>query len=374
MKPGLSFNIIEKRILEINFEGDWTLRNQIPSIDMIAGRIAAEGGIREVSFNAKYIGSWDSAFLIFLVKLMNFLAGANVGIDPEGLPTGAGRLLSLASKVPAKIQARKEAGVQILERVGNWTFGLQRSFLDFLEFIGEVFIAFIRLLRGRASFRWSDLILNIQQCGAQALPIVSLVSILVGIILAFIGAIQLKLFGAQIYVASLVGIAMVRALAAVMTAIIMSGRTGASFAAQIGTMQVNEEIDALNTFGISPIEFLVLPRIIALSLMMPLLSVYSDLLGILGGLIIGTTMLDLNFMEYYNKTSQAVSLNDFFVGIFSATVFGLLVSLSGCMRGMRCGRSASAVGEATTSAVVTSIVGIVVATALITAICNVLDI
>jgi phospholipid/cholesterol/gamma-HCH transport system permease protein len=199
-------------------------------------------------------------------------------------------------------------------------------------------------------------------------------SILVGLILAFIGAIQLKVFGAQIYVASLVGIGMVRALAAIMTGIIMAGRTGASFAAQLGTMQVNEEIDALRTLGISPMEFLVLPRMLALFLMMPLLSLYADLMGILGGLIIGVSMLDLNLMEYYNKTRESVHLNDFCVGLFSAAVFGVLVALAGCLRGMQSGRSASAVGEATTSAVVTSIVSIVVAMAVITVVCHVLNI
>jgi phospholipid/cholesterol/gamma-HCH transport system permease protein len=159
-----------------------------------------------------------------------------------------------------------------------------------------------------------------------------------------------------------------------MTAIIMAGRTGASFAAQLGTMQVNEEIDALKTFGISPMEFLVLPRMLALFLMMPLLSLYADLMGILGGLIIGVSMLNLNFLEYYAKTRESVHLDDFWVGLLSAAVFGILVALSGCMRGMQCGRSAAAVGEATTSAVVTGIVCIVVAMALITVVCNVLNI
>jgi phospholipid/cholesterol/gamma-HCH transport system permease protein len=243
-----------------------------------------------------------------------------------------------------------------------------------LAFTGEASVAFAKLFVGKARVRPSDLLLTMQECGAQALPIVSLISILVGLILAFIGAVQLKIFGAQIYVASLVGIGMVRALAAVMTGIIMAGRTGASFAAQLGTMQVNEEIDALKTLGISPMEFLVLPRMLALFLMMPLLSLYADLMGILGGLIIGVSMLDLNFMEYYNKTRESVHLNDLWVGLFSAAVFGVLVALAGCLRGMQSGRSASAVGEATTSAVVTSIVSIVVAMAVITVVCNVLNI
>jgi phospholipid/cholesterol/gamma-HCH transport system permease protein len=296
-------------------------------------------------------------------------------VEEDNLPEGVRRLLALASAVPErKWEKEKRARIPILVRFGESALVFWRSLLDMTDFIGSASIAFIRLVTGKAKFRRSDLLLIIQQCSDQALPIVSLISILVGLILAFIGAIQLKVFGAQIYVASIVGIGMVRFLAPVMAAIIMAGRTGASFAAQLGTMQVNEEIDALKTLGISPMEFLVLPRMLALFLMMPLLSVYADLLGILGGVIIGVTMLDLNFIEYYNKTRESVHLDDFWVGLFSAAVFGVLVALSGCMRGMQCGRSAAAVGEATTSAVVTSIVSIVVAMAVITVVCNVLNI
>jgi phospholipid/cholesterol/gamma-HCH transport system permease protein len=206
------------------------------------------------------------------------------------------------------------------------------------------------------------------------LPIVSLISLLVGLILAFVGAIQLKMFGAQVYVASLVGIAMVRVMGAIMTGIIMAGRTGASFAAQLGTMQVNEEIDALKTMGFSPMEFLVLPRMLALIVMMPLLCVYADLMGMLGGFLVGVGMLDLGVMEYYNMTKVTVKLSYLWIGLSYGAVFGALVALSGCMRGMQCGRSASAVGDATTSAVVTGIVSIIVATAIITIIYSVLGI
>jgi phospholipid/cholesterol/gamma-HCH transport system permease protein len=299
----------------------------------------------------------------------------HIPVEKGGLPDSVQKILALASAVPERKGVRREAArTSFLDRVGDSVIALWRGNLDILAFIGEAFVAFLKLAAGKAQFRRSDLLLTMQECGAQALPIVSLISILVGLILAFIGAIQLKLFGAQIYVASLVGIGMVRALAAIMTGIIMAGRTGASFAAQLGTMQVNEEIDALKTLGISPMEFLVLPRMLALLIMMPLLSLYADLMGMLGGLIVGVSMLDLNFMEYYNKTCQSVSVNDLLVGVFSASVFGVIVALAGCLRGMQSGRSASAVGEATTSAVVTSIVSIVVAMAVITVVCNVLHI
>ena len=188
-------------------------------------------------------------------------------------------------------------------------------------------------------------------------------------IFAFIGAIQLQQFGAQIYVADLVGLGMAREMGAMMTAIIMAGRTGASFAAELGTMTANEEIDAYETMGLSPIEFLVLPRVLALVFMMPFLCLYADLLGILGGSAVSVGMLDIGFVSYIDETRRAMGLADFGAGLIKATVYGALVAISGCMRGMQSGRSAAAVGEAATSAVVTSIVLIVIASGII----NVLD-
>ena len=201
--------------------------------------------------------------------------------------------------------------------------------------------------------------LFLQQCGAQALGIVTLISFLVGLILAFIGAVQLRKFGAQIYVADLVGLAVTREMGAIMTGVILAGRTGAAFAAQLGTMQVNEEIDALLTMGISPMEFLVLPRMLALMLMMPLLCVYADLVGILAGLLVSTTLLQMPLLEYLNETRRAVDLVDCGIGVCKSVVFGALVALAGCLRGMQSGRSAAAVGAAATSAVVTGIVWII---------------
>jgi phospholipid/cholesterol/gamma-HCH transport system permease protein len=283
--------------------------------------------------------------------------------------------LELALAVPEKKDARQaEARVSFLAYLGNETVYFFRSAGEMLEFIGDAVIAVLALLRGKAQYRRSDLGLIMQAVSAQALPIVSLICFLVGLILAFIGAIQLKLFGAQIYVADLVGIAMVRLMAAIMTGIVMAGRTGGAFAAQLGTMQVNQEIDALKTLGISPMEFLVLPRMLALALMMPLLCLYANIMGILGGMVVGVGLLNIGFVEYYNETAKAVGLWNLGIGLFSGLVFGVIVALAGCMRGMQCGRSASAVGDAATSAVVTAIVGIIVSTAVITVLCNMLGI
>jgi len=373
---GLSFELPSEDTLLVRLTGEWKLSNRLPAADEVMKHVDAGPKIRRITFDTEGLQGWDSGLLIFLIRVQELASQARtITVEQGGLLPGVKRLLGLASAVPERKGARREAArISFLDRLGASAIASWKSILQTIEFIGEATVAFVRLFAGKARFRPSDFFLIMQECGAQALPIVSLISVLVGLILAFIGAIQLKIFGAQIYVASLVGIGMVRALAAIMTGIIMAGRTGAAFAAQLGTMQVNEEIDALKTLGINPMEFLVLPRMLALFLMMPLLSLYADLMGIVGGLIIGVSMLDLNFMEYFIKTRESVTMNDFIVGLFSAAVFGVLVALAGCKQGMQCGRSASAVGEATTSAVVTSIVSIVVAMALITVVCNVLNI
>ncbi len=361
--------------LKVILSGDWQLGGALPGADQVQQRLESRPGVRNLVFDTRELTHWDTGLLTFLVSLHTFCSQQNIHLNSDGLPEGAKKLLELAAAVPEKKDARQAEGrVSFLTNLGNQTVDFFHSAGELLEFLGDAVMAFLSLLRGKAQFRRTDLGLIMQAVSAQALPIVSLICFLVGLILAFIGAIQLKLFGAQIYVADLVGIAMVRLMAAIMTGIVMAGRTGAAFAAQLGTMQVNQEIDALKTLGISPMEFLVLPRMLALSLMMPLLCLYANVMGILGGMVVGVWMLDIGYMEYYNETVKAIGLWNLGIGLFSGFVFGIIVALAGCMRGMQCGRSASAVGDAATSAVVTSIVGIILSTALITIVCNILDI
>ena len=364
-----------KDTLRMRLKGGWKIGARFPSVEDVQKKIASLGGIRRIGFNSENLSGWDSSLLTFLLEINDYCSQNNISFDMAGLPEGVRRLIALATAVPERKGARKEAVREpFFSRVGSSAIDIWQSILELLAFIGEATIAVLKFVVGKASFRRSDLALFLQQCGADALPIVTLISLLVGLILAFIGAIQLLMFGAQVYVADLVGIAMVRVMGAVMVGIVMAGRTGAAFAAQLGTMQGNEEIDALKTMGISPMEFLVLPRMLALILMMPLLCIYADLMGVLGGLIVGVGVLDIGLLQYINQTTGALRLSYFFIGIFHATVFGVLVALAGCLRGMQCGRSASAVGEATTSAVVTSIVAIIIATGLITVVCNILGV
>jgi phospholipid/cholesterol/gamma-HCH transport system permease protein len=355
--------------LLVHLSGHSTLQSDRPAVAELQQQIEAEPRVQRLTIATAGLTSWDSGLVTFLRNVEDLCRSRRLSIDRGGLPEGVRRLLDLATAVPERQEARRgEARDPLLARIGKWGIGVVEAASDMLRFIGEAFLAFLQLLRGRASFRLPDLTLLLQECGAQALPIVTLISFLVGAILAFIGAVQLQQFGAQIYVANLVGLAMALEMGAMMTAIIMSGRTGAAFAAQLGTMQVNQEIDALATLGISPMEFLVLPRMLALVLMVPLLTVYADLMGMLGGAAIGVTMLDISLKIYFNQLQEALTIKYCTQGLIKGAVYGVIIALAGCMRGMQSGRSAAAVGQAATSAVVTSIVGIIVASAILTVI------
>jgi phospholipid/cholesterol/gamma-HCH transport system permease protein len=358
--------------LRLSIGGRWSLGAVVDAAEAHAA-LATNCAILELV--AEDLGDWDSSLVVFLMELIRRAREAQATVELGALPAGLNRLIALAFAVPEREgAARASVQAPLLERLGGAVLRIPSKGGVVLEFIGEVTFSVLRLLRGRANFRWRDFALLLQQTGASALPIVSLISLLVGLILAFVGAVQLRVFGAQIYVASLVGIAMVRVMGAVMTGIAMAGRTGASYAAMLGTMQVNEEVDALTTLGVSPVDFLVLPRLLALVLMLPLLTIYADLMGVLGGYIVGVTVLDLNPLEYLVATKEALSLTNVWIGLIHSAVFGVVIALSGCFQGMRCGRSASSVGDATTAAVVFGIIGVITTTAVITIVCEVLGV
>jgi len=319
--------------------------------------------------------SWDSRCLAFVSQCQDLCRERGLEFRDEHLPEGVRRLLRLAAAVPEKKDARREtARSPWLARVGEAALRSGEAAREMLAFLGETVLAFGRLLRGRAQFRWADAFLVMQQCGPEALGIVALINFLVGLIIAFVGAVGLLQFGAAVFVADMVAIGTVREMGCLMTGIILCGRTGAAFAAQLGTMKVNEEINAFRTFGISPIEFLVLPRIIALVLMMPLLCLFADVISIAGGFTVSVLMLDLTATEYLTRTLNAISLTSFLLGVGKGSFFGFLVAYTGCLRGMQCGSNAAAVGEATTRAVVAGITAIIASDGLFAVICNALKI
>jgi len=358
----------------LRLAGSWRMSDGLPSGGDVRPEIAAGPAAHRLVFDTAGVTAWDTGLLVFVGQVLEESAAGGIEVDSAGLPEGVRRLLALAAAVPERRTDRGAARASWLAKVGTAAMALGADAIEMLRFVGAATLALFAFVRGRARFQGGDLALIVQECGPRALPIVTLISFLVGLILAFVGAVQLRQFGAQIYVADLVGIAMATEMGAMMTAIIMAGRTGAAFAAQLGTMQVNEEIDALTTMGISPMEFLVLPRMLALVLMVPLLTLYADLMGILGGTFVGATMLDLSPTQYVNETIAALTVADFVKGLVKGTVFGVLVAIAGCLRGMQCGRSSAAVGLAATSAVVTGIVFIIVSDALLTVIYNVLGV
>ncbi|MBK1732056.1 hypothetical protein CKO41_09685 [Thiococcus pfennigii] len=362
--------------LVLRLAGRWRLAEHPPGAGAVVAALADGPPVPRVTFDTTGITGWDTALAVFLWGVQKATAERGIALDADGLPDGARRLLDLAGAVPAAQDAGKKEARRtgLVTRVGEATLRIWQTLLGALAFLGETALAFVAFLGGRARYRKTDLWLVLQDVGPRALPIVTLISFLVGVILAFVGAIQLSRFGAQIFIADLVGLAMVREMGPMMAAIIMSGRTGAAFAARISTMQVNQEVDALKTLGISPIEFLVLPRILALVIMMPLLTLYADLVGIAGGMAVSISLFGLTFTQYWNETLVALSLQQFAIGLVKAVVFGALIALAGCYQGIKTSGSASAVGTAATSAVVVAIVAIVVADGLFAVALNALGI
>lgn len=371
---GLTFTRADDGTLVIGLGGTWSLRDGVPSTDAVAEKLDAEHP-PHVAFDASELGEWDTSLVAFLHAVNVLCQERKIDAEREGLPSGAKRLLALAEAVPERSDAKRgEKPASFFARVGKATIEGVEGTVEMLAFLGESTRSFGRLVTGRAQFRWVDLWLVIQECGAEALPITTLISFMIGLILAFVGAVQLRQFGAEIYVADLVGIAMVREMGAVMTGVIMAGRTGAAFAARIGTMKVTYEVDALTTMGISPMDFLVMPRLLALSLMMPLLCVYADLIGIIGGGVVAVALLNITVPQFMNELEYAITMTSFTIGVAKAAAFGILIAISGCLRGLQCGTSSAAVGEAATSAVVTAIVAMVVADGVFAVLCNVLNV
>jgi len=362
-------------VLVVQLSGNYREQGKFPSIEDVREALNLLPEAKSVAFESAALTGWDSRLVAFIRNSAEFCRARNVEFRDEGLPEGVRRLLRLAQAVPERKDAsRAEARTPFLANLGNRVLKGSEDTLAMFTFLGENLTALRNLLRGRAQFRWADAFLVMQECGPQALGIVALINFLVGLILAFVGAVQLQKFGASIYVADLVGIATVREMGCIMTGIILCGRTGAAFAAQLGTMKVNEEINALETFGISPIEFLVLPRMVALMLAMPFLCAFADFISILGGYVVSVSILDVTSTEYLTRTVQAIELKSFLLGVGKGCFFGFLVAYTGCLRGMQSGSSAAAVGEATTRAVVTGITVIIASDGIFAVLTNALQI
>ena len=371
-KVNLDFSIVDKA-LRLNLEGDF-IGYDNPELLHKLQEALLRADVKTLSIDAKNLQKWDSTLVVILFELIKLAGEKKKDVRQLNWPQNLSKLLNLAFSVDRKPERPKQTNEGFLEEVGSFTLDVWASIQKGMNFIGQVLRSLGRLVGGQAVMRRVDWLFALEDCSYKAVGIVSLISFMVGLILAFVGAIQLKNFGAQIYVASLVAIGMTRIMGAIMVGVVMAGRTGASYAATIGTMQVNEEIDALKTMGIPVTDFLVLPRITALTLTMPLLVILADFMGVIGGASVGIGMLGISPEEYWNYTLKALDMDNFLVGLFHGLVFGIIISICGCYFGIYCGRNADSVGKATTQAVVSAIVWMIVATGIITWIFEVLGI
>ena len=351
----------------LRLAGDWIAQDTGVRDTSVARRVltGVAGGTR-VRIDTSELGRWDSALVAFIEDLREQrTAAARSGhafiIDEAELPRAARRLLALAaeSEVPAAKVSEGGPTVSLLSRIGSSVISVSHGTVAASALVGDVALRSGAALTGRLRSRTGDVFLLMRDAGARALGIVAITNALVGGILAFVGAVQLRRFGTQIYVADLVGIATAREMAAVVTAVVMAGRTGGAYAAQIATMQGNEEIDALKVLGIPVRDYLVMPRVMALVAMMPLLYAYGCAVGLVGGMIVTVSTVDVSSSAYIQETQRAITYTHLLIGVTKSVVFGAVVALAGCYIGLRAGRSSADVGQAATSAVVVGIIAVI---------------
>ena len=367
--------LVDGTQVKIVLSGDWIARlGNLPPVTaqaMPAGLDQTASNSTGLVFDTSGLGTWDSALLVFVSELRQLTEDRGMVFDAAGLPPSASRLLALMPRRhPAPFVPPRGT---LAFRVGERALGAGRELYEVSAMLGDVILGGGAAVRGRAMIRRVDLLDCLRDAGASALPIVIIVNLLMGGILAFVGAVQLRRFGADVYVANLVGIAVVREIAALMTAIIMSGRTGGAYAAHIATMLGNEEIDALRAVGVKLSDYLILPRVVALTVMMPLLYLYGSLAGIFGGFLVAIAMLHLAPLTFIDHVQHAVAGSQIVFGLSKSVAFGLLIAITGCRIGLSAGRSAADVGRAATSAVVAGIVGVIALDAVFAVCANALD-
>jgi phospholipid/cholesterol/gamma-HCH transport system permease protein len=367
---------VEGDALHVCVGGRWALEQAQPRFEAVAGGTTTEIGrasVRRMTFDAQALDHWDSSLLIYLLQCQDYCEAHRLEFASAGLPAQIPRLLALARAVPERVQTSSPPSLPFAARLGAAAIRLGDEVMTAVGFIGEVALSVARLATRRVHLSWRDFWVVAQTNSSGALGIVTLIALLVGVIIAFLGVVVLRRFGAGYYVSYLVGFGVLREMGALMTGIIIAGRTGAAFAAELGSMKISEEIDAYTTLGISPIDHLVLPRLLGLFVMMPLLIIYADLVGIAGGMFVSAMMLDLSVKQFMNGMLAAVTMSDALLGIVKGTIFGVIVGIAGCMKGLQAGSDASAVGRAATSAVVLGITFIIAANALIDWLAALLD-
>jgi phospholipid/cholesterol/gamma-HCH transport system permease protein len=335
---------------------------------------AADGPLQ---LDCAEITALDTAGAWLLQSLLIRLRGTTAGANLSGLQPEFSKRLQVVETQLQEMAARPsvtaEPADSRLASMGRGAAAASEEIFALLSFVGETAIALLKCVQQPRRIRWRPILFNIREAGFNALPIVGLLSFLLGVVVAYQGADQLRQYGANIFVADLVGVSMLREFAPLITAIIVAGRSGSAYAAQIGTMAVTEEIDAMRTLGIAPIEMLVLPKVIALLIALPLLTVFADALGVLGGMLMAHQQLDVGYAEFIERLNKAIVVSTFTVGIGKAPMFALIVALVGCFQGFRTRGGADSVGRQTTRSVVQAIFLVIVADALFSVVFSALD-
>ena len=361
-KPGYQLTEIEEgSALVLYLQGRITLGDA----DRLLARMndaVAGGNHASVRIDLAGVSYMDGAGVLTLLRLEDSIRTKGVPFTLVRVPEEIRGVMGLIDREGlARSPLRAESGpVGIVEGLGSTSVMIAEDFAAMMAFLGDLVTAAIYLLRHPREVRWADVFFYVRRVGAEGLPIVGVISILIGLIIAFMSSLQLKQFGANVYVAQLVAVAIVRELGPIMTAILVAGRSASAFAAEIGTMRVNDEVDALVTMGFDPIRFLVVPKLIATVIVLPLLTIYADLFGILGGMIVGVAGLDLTAYTYLQASRRSVTVFFLNASLVKAAVFACIIAWIGCQRGFQVRGGVEEVGAATTSAVVTAILLIVV--------------
>lgn len=359
----------DKNRVTFFISGSVTIENSVQVRKEILAKVTSDISVNVVEFDLGGVTVMDSAGIAVLVDVQKYLKEHGFEFHIVSLPSKVSGFLKLVdthSLLVSKEALRPKKKRNVIEYIGEVTLEALEECRSVVTFLGEIVVALASLIRHPKRMRWDDFFLFVERAGTDALPIVSLLSLLMGLIMAFQAAVQLRQFGANIFVADLVGISILRELGPLLTAIIIAGRSGASFAAEIGTMKVSEEIDALSTMGFEAVSFLALPRILAATFVGPFLTLVGDFVGVFGGLIVGMISLDLSPTAYLEETYTAITFFDLFSGLIKSVAFAVLIAGVGCLRGFQVERSADSVGKKTTSAVVSGIFLIVFADAIFT--------
>ena len=361
----------EGTMLQVRCDGAWTVRGIAALGDRLD--VFSWPEAPAVVIDGAAISVLDTSGAWLLHRTVRDLEKQGRKVRIEGLRAKFVSLLQLIAARDIAEEVAPPASRGWLERLGGYAWSGLLGTLGYLSFVGESFTALLRAVLQPRRLRWRPILHNVQTAGVAALPITGLLSFLMGIVIAYQGADQLQRFGANIFIADLVGLAMLRELSPLLTAIIIAGRSGSAYTAQIGTMRVTEEIDALRTIGVAPQELLVLPKMVALIIVLPLLTVYTDVTGVFGGMIMARSKLDVSFDVFLQRLNEAVTLSSYWTGISKAPVFAMIIALVGCYRGFHVTGSAESVGTQTTMSVVQSIFLVIVTDALFSVVFNVLD-